>query len=102
MFKMNIDVDAMRHEIDEGLKAIDEAVRRRMEEVGEKAVEVAKETGTYHDVTGRLRASNKYKVDKDGLTLYNDAPYAADVEARGEIVLTTAALEAERMLNEDE
>lgn len=102
MFNVNVDVDAMRRELEKAMEGIEGKVRRRMDEVGARAVEIAKETGTYHDVTGRLRSSNKYKVGDRSLTLYNDAPYAEEVEARGEIVLTTAALEAERMLNEDD
>lgn len=81
---------------------IDDAVRRRLDDVGRRAVEIAKETGSYRDVTGRLRASSKYRVEGYDLVLYNDAPYAGEVEARGEVVLTTAALEAARMLDEDD
>lgn len=69
-------------------------VRSQLEEIGQRAVERAKETGNYHDVTGRLRASNKYEVTDEGLRIYNDCPYAADVESRGLNVISTAALEA--------
>ncbi len=91
-------------EFDAGVRAVEREVtseiRRRLEEVGARAVEIAKESGTYHDVTGRLRRSNKYRIEGGvNLVLYNEAPYARDVEARGEVVLTTAVLAAERMLN---
>lgn len=79
------------------LKAIEQKkleIRQTLEETGQRAVERAKETGDYHDVTGNLRASNKYEVTDKGLRIYNDAPYASDVEARGKNVITTAALEA--------
>lgn len=81
------------------IEALEDKVKQRYEEVGKQAVEVAKETGSYHDVTGRLRASNKYEADKDHLTLYNDAPYAKEVESRGKIVLSSAILFAEAELN---
>lgn len=100
---MNVSIDATNVEAEfkrlEG--ELNSNLRKRLTKVGERAVEVAKETGTYHDVTGRLRRSNKFKVDDNGgLVLYNDAPYAEEVEARGEIVLTTAVLEAQKMLDE--
>lgn len=70
------------------------------EKVGREAVDYAVANGTYRNVTGRLRASNGYKSSKDGLTLYNDAPYAKDIEARGEDVISGAALYAQKRLNE--
>lgn len=74
-------------------------VRARAKEVGEEAVQYAVENGTYRDVTGRLRRSNHYEVDQNGnLTLYNDAPYADDVESRGHDVISGAALYAESQL----
>ncbi|MBQ7211614.1 MAG: hypothetical protein IJS19_02920 [Muribaculaceae bacterium] len=70
-------------------------------EVGEEAVEYARKFGNYRDVTGFLRNSNRYEVDESGLALINDAPYASDVEARGQEVLTGAALFAENRLKEE-
>lgn len=103
MIKASVGVNELRKEIAAINAEVDSKIRGRLDEVGKRAVEIAKETGTYHDVTGRLRSSNKYRVvDGRDLVLYNDAPYAEDVEARGEVVLTTAALEAERMLDEDD
>lgn len=89
------------------IDAIEEEIRAKIEEklvrIGEESVEVAKETGSYHNVTGRLRASNKYRTKGDGthLEIFNDAPYADDVEARGEIVLSSAILFAENRLLEE-
>lgn len=103
MIKASMGVSGLQKEIAAINAEVDSKIRGRLDEVGKKAVEIAKETGTYHDVTGRLRSSNKFRVENGrDLVLYNDAPYAEDVEARGEIVLTTAALEAERMLDEDD
>lgn len=98
-----MDLTFSKAEID----AIEEEIRAKIEEklvrIGEESVEVAKETGSYHNVTGRLRASNKYRTKGDGthLEIFNDAPYADDVEARGEIVLSSAILFAENRLLEE-
>lgn len=103
MIKASLNVNELREEIAAINAEVDSKIRGRLDEVGRKAVEIAKETGTYHDVTGRLRDSNKYRVENGrDLILYNDAPYAEDVEARGKVVLSTAALEAEKMLDEDD
>lgn len=64
--------------------------------VGKDAIEVANETCPVR--TGRLRAGNKYKVNLDGITFYNNVEYAAFVEAKGYRVLTPAALYAEKEL----
>lgn len=63
---------------------------RELERIGEEAVAYAQEHGNYRDVSGRLRASNRYEISENGLKLINDAPYAADVEARGKDVLAGA------------
>lgn len=73
----------------------------RLARVGQEAVDYAKENGTYQNRTGNLRRSNKYKVDDGGLTIYNDAPYASDVEQKGYEVLTGAVLFAEKRLKEE-
>lgn len=83
---------------------IDEAeneIEDKLEKVGEEAVAYAKEHGSYQNRTGNLRRSNKYKVDEDGLTLYNDADYASDVEQRGYDVLSGAILFAEKRIKEE-
>lgn len=72
-----------------------------LEDIGEEAVQYAVDNGTYHDVTGNLRRSNKYEADKDGLTIYNDADYATDVEQRGHDVISGAILFAEKRLKEE-
>lgn len=76
-------------------------IEDKLERVGEEAVAYAKEHGSYQNRTGNLRRSNKYKVDEEGLTLYNDADYAADVEKRGYEVLSGAVLFAEKRLKEE-
>lgn len=87
-------------DLDNFLRDIPNNVENVCREVGEKTVDYAKEHGSYHDVTGHLRASNKYKADKSGLEVYNDAEYASDVEARGYEVASGAALYAEQLLKE--
>lgn len=75
-------------------------VKDAMIEVGEEAVQYAKDNGDYQDITGTLRKSNEYEVDETGLALKNETEYASFVEAKGFEVLSGAALEAERLLKE--
>lgn len=83
------------HEAVESFKA---KVVEKEHMAGKAAVGYAKEHGSYHDVTGRLRASNDYKADGSGLAVFNTAPYASDVEARGCEVVSGAALLAESIM----
>ena len=73
-------------------------VEKKMIDVGAEAV---KENGDYQDHTLTLRTSNDYDVDKDGLTLKNEAEYASFVESKGYDVLSSAALYAEKRLKEE-
>lgn len=71
-----------------------------IEHIGEEAVEIAKQSTAYNDVTGNLRASNSYYVDDDcNLRLYNSADYASNVEMRTGNVLADAVLYAINKLN---
>jgi len=70
-------------------------------DVGDEAVKYAEENGDYQDHTLTLRTSNDYDVDKDGLTLKNEAEYASFVESKGYDVLSSAALYAEKRLKEE-
>lgn len=72
-----------------------------LEDIGKEAVQYAVDNGTYHDVTGNLRRSNKYKANKDGLMIYNDADYATNVEQKGYDVISGAILFAEKRLKEE-
>ena len=76
-------------------------VHKRMEEVGQKAVEVAKETGDYTDRTGNLRASNYARREGDALIIGNSAPYADYVEAKGFVVSSEAIKYAAKTLQDD-
>lgn len=71
-----------------------------MEEEGKVFVEDAKKTGNYTDRTGHLRASNGYEVDKEGLTLKNEAEYASCVESKGFEVAGSAAIRTEKRLKD--
>ena len=85
-------------DVDDFLKECRKERLRQLRRIGEEAVRHAKENGDYHDVTGRLRASNRYEVSDKGLKLVNDAPYAADVEARGKDVLAGAYVYARQRI----
>lgn len=83
------------------LSRFNRQVRKKVEEVGQEAVEYAIENGDYHDVTGKTRASNHYEVDEHNhLTLYNDSGYADELEANGKDVISGAAIFAEQKLRE--
>lgn len=88
-------------DIDSFINEAENEIEDKLERVGEEAVAYAKEHGSYQNRTGNLRRSNKYKVDEEGLTLYNDADYAEDVEKRGYEVLSGAVLFAEKRLKEE-
>ena len=88
-------------DIDSFINEAENEIEDKLERVGEEAVAYAKEHGSYQNRTGNLRRSNQYKVDEEGLTLYNDADYAEDVEKRGYEVLSGAVLFAEKRLKEE-
>ena len=88
-------------DVDAYINSAETEIDSRLSKVGREAVEYAKEHGDYQNRTGNLRRSNKYKVDDEGLTLYNDADYASNVEQRGYDVLSGAALFAEKRLKEE-
>lgn len=87
-------------DVDDAFDQFNQELKDTMTEVGEEAVQYAKDNGDYQDQTGTLRRSNEYEVDETGLTLKNEAEYASYVEAKGYEVLSGAALEAERLLKE--
>lgn len=76
-------------------------VVEELKSIGQEAVDYAVVHGNYQNRTGNLRRSNKYKADKSGLTVYNDASYAENVEQRGYEVISGAALHAEKRLKEE-
>ena len=93
-----MDIVADFSDVDNAFGDFEKEIRQEMEEAGKAAVAYAVENGDYTDKTGKLRASNSYEVEPDGLILKNDAEYASYVEAKGFDVLSGAALEAERIL----
>lgn len=95
-----MDISANWEAIDEFLQEVEDEVREKLTELGEEGVEYAVQNGTYHNVTGRLRASNKYEVDGTKLRLYNDCEYCNDVEARGQDVISGAILHIEERARE--
>lgn len=102
-----MDVDFDFSDVDKFFDDGEWEVGKKMIDVGDEAVKYAEEHGNYQDHTLTLRTSNKYDVDKDGLTLYNDATapngyqYASKVESKGFDVLGRASLYAERQLKKE-
>ncbi len=102
-----MDVDFDFSDVDSFFDEREWEVEKKMIDVGDEAVKYAEEHGNYQDHTFTLRTSNKYDVDKDGLTLYNDAEspkgyqYASNVESKGFDVLSGVALYAEKRLKEE-
>lgn len=102
-----MDVDFDFSDVDSFFDEGEWEVEKKMIDVGDEAVKYAEEHGDYQDHTLTLRTSNKYDVDEDGLTLYNDATapngyqYASKVESLGFEVLSGAALHAEKRLKEE-
>lgn len=95
---MGLDIESDFSDVDQFFQDGEWEVEKKMIDVGDESVKYAEEHGTYQDHTLNLRTSNKFDVDKDGLTLENTAEYASYVEAKGFDVLSSAALEAERKL----
>ena len=96
-----MDIDFDFSDVDQFLKDGEWEVEKKMIDVGDEAVKYAEEYGNYQDRTLTLRTSNDYDVDKDGLTLKNEAEYASFVESKGFDVLSGAALYAEKRLKEE-
>lgn len=87
--------------LDSFLRELEDEIERVVDSVGREAVEYAVEHGDYQNRTYKLRSSNGYKVEPDGLLLHNDAEYASNVEQKGYDVLSGAALFAEKRLKEE-
>ena len=96
-----MDVDFDFSDVDDFFDEGEWEVEKKMIDVGDEAVKYAEEHGDYKDHTLTLRTSNDYDVDKDGLTLKNEAEYASFVESKGYDVLSGAALYAEKRLKEE-
>ena len=95
-----MDVDFDFSDVDSFFDEGEWEVEKKMIDVGDEAVKYAEEHGDYQDHTLTLRTSNDYDVNKDGLTLKNEAEYASFVESKGYDVLSSAALFAEKRLKE--
>lgn len=87
-----MDVDFDFSDVEQFFESGEAEILAGMMEEGEAFVKDAKATGSYTDRSGHLRRSNGYEVDKDGLTLKNDAEYASFVESRDYEVAGSAAL----------
>lgn len=58
-------------------------VKAYFEDLGQRAEDLNREEGDYHNVTGNLRRSNYHEATEDGLVIGNSAGYASEVESRG-------------------
>lgn len=96
-----MDVDFDFSDVDDFFDEGEWEVEKKMIDVADEAVKYAEEHGDYQDHTLTLRTSNDYDVDKDGLTLKNEAEYASFVESKGFDVLSSAALYAEKRLKKN-
>lgn len=96
-----MDVDSDFSDVEQFFQDGEWEVEKKVIDVGDEAVKYAEENGDYKDHTLTLRTSNDYDVDKDGLTLKNEAEYASFVESKGFDVLSGAALHAEKLLKEE-
>lgn len=88
-------------DVDLAFAEFETRVVAKISEVGEEAVQYAKDHGDYQDRTGTLRKSNEYEADITGLALKNDTEYASCVESKGFDVESGAALYAEKRLREE-
>lgn len=95
-----MDVDFDFSDVDQFFEKGEAEILAGMEEEGKAFVEDAKQTGSYTDRTRCLRSSNDYEVDKDGLTLKNEAEYASFVESKGFEVAGSAAIRTEKRLKD--
>lgn len=55
-------------------KDITDFIVSRFQQIGEEAVKIARENGSYHDVTGNLRSSIGYVILVDGKVVTNGTP----------------------------
>ncbi len=102
-----MDVDFDFSDVDSWFDEEKSRVLAKEREIGEEAVQYAKDVKTYKDQTGTLRASNECTVNNEGITLFNGAvspkgyQYASNVESKGFDVLSGAALHAEERAKEE-
>ena len=95
-----VGVDADFSDVEDFFDEGEWEVEKKMIDVGDEAVKYAEEHGNYQDHTLTLRTSNDYDVNKDGLTLKNEAEYASFVESKGFEVAGSAAIRTEKRLKD--
>lgn len=87
---MGMSADTFSKEL---MAAIAEGVEKAEAEIehqGQSAVTVAKWKGDYKNHTYTLRTSNGFKIEDGKAVLFNTAPYAKYVSAKGYDVLDSA------------
>ena len=93
-------VDFDFSDVDSFFEQGENEVKEIEEKVGKEAVDYAVQHGSYQNRTGTLRKSNKYSVSDEGLELKNDAKSPEGYNYASNVVLSGAALFAEKRLKE--
>ena len=68
------DLRKLKDKLNAKRKDIYDFIIFRFEQIGEEAVKIARENGSYHDVTGNLRSSIGYIILNDGKVVIQGAP----------------------------
>lgn len=68
------DLRKLKDKLNAKRKDIYDFIIFRFEQIGEEAVKIARENGSYHDVTGNLRSSIGYVILVDGKVVTNGTP----------------------------
>ena len=68
------DMRKLKDELKTKMKDITDFIIFRFEQIGEECVKIAREKGSYHDITGNLRSSIGYAIFVDGKTVRQGAP----------------------------
>lgn len=68
------DMRKLKDQLSGRWKEICDFIIFRFEQIGEEAVKIARENGSYHDVTGNLRSSIGYIILQDGQIVKQGAP----------------------------
>ena len=79
--KVRVDFKDVEAYIEQGRAEVAETLDR----IGEEGESINRSSTGYHDVTGNLRASNWHRATPDTLEIGNSAPYASDVQRRGNV-----------------
>lgn len=68
------DIRKLNAKLSSKRKEITDFITLRFEQIGEEAVKIARENGSYHDITGNLRSSIGYIILNDGKIVRRGQP----------------------------